>query len=184
MTADSARSIAGRTQPVWLCLLLGLVFVLVGIVVLGNVVAATLLSAMLIGLCAIAGGVFELVHAFWTKGWGGFVVQIFLGLLYVAGGIVLVGQPVSGAFFLTWVLGIVILTSGIVRVVIGFRRLAEFGWLLLLSGVFGVIAGLVILSGWPVTGLWVIGFLIGVDLVLHGVGWLALALRPAARAAA
>ena len=180
MTAESAGSIAGRTQPMWLCLLLGLVFIVIGIVVLGDVVGATLLSAVLIGLCAIAGGLFELLHAFWTKGWGGLVVHILLGLLYVAGGIVLVSQPASGAAFLTWVLGVVILTSGIVRTVIGFRRLAKLGWLLLVSGIFGIVAGLVILSGWPVTGLWVIGFLIGVDLVLHGVGWLALALRPAA----
>jgi len=45
----------------------------------------------------------------------------------------------------------------------------------LLSGIFGVIAGFVILSGWPITGLWVIGFLLGVDLISHGFGWLSYA---------
>ena len=51
---------------------------------------------------------------------------------------------------------------------------------MLLSGIFGVLAGVVILTGWPMTGLWVIGFLLGVDLIVHGLGWLAYAWRPAA----
>jgi uncharacterized membrane protein HdeD (DUF308 family) len=51
----------------------------------------------------------------------------------------------------------------------------------LLSGIFGILAGLVILIGWPVTGLWVIGFLLGIDLIFHGFGWLLLAWQPAVR---
>jgi len=184
MGMNSSQSSAGREQPVWLCLLLGLVFIIVGLIVLGDVVAATIISAIFLGICAIVGGVFEIAHAFWTKGWGGFVWQILLGVLYIAGGIVLVQQPVAGALALTWIFGIVMLASGVVRLFLGFGRRAQLGWLLLFSGLFGILAGLVVLSGWPATGLWVIGFLLGVDLILHGAGWLALALRPAARAAA
>jgi uncharacterized membrane protein HdeD (DUF308 family) len=73
--------------------------------------------------------------------------------------------------------------SGFVRLYVGFTNRAESGWLLLLSGIFGILAGLVVLLGWPASGLWVIGFLLGIDLIFHGVGWLALAWRPAATAA-
>jgi len=184
MVTYSSTAPGGRSQPVWLCLLLGIVFILAGIVVLGDVVLATIVSAFFIGFFAIVGGVFEIIHAFWTKGWGGFIWQIILGLLYVAAGIILVTQPVAGALVLTWVLGIVLIASGFVRIFLGFRNWAEAGWLLLLSGIFGVIAGLIILTGWPVTGLWVIGFLIGIDLILAGVGWLIFAWQPAAPAAA
>ena len=45
------------------------------------------------------------------------------------------------------------------------------GWLLLLSGLVGVLAGLVILFKWPLSGLWVFGLAIGLDLVLHGLWW-------------
>lgn len=169
--------------PVWVRVLLGIVFILVGLFVLGDVVLATIISTIVIGLCAIIGGVFEIIHAFWTKGWGGFAWQIFLGLLYIVGGVVLVSQPVSGSLILTYVLGIVLLVSGCVRLFVGVRYWAEAGWLLFLSGVFGILAGLVILAGWPATGLWVIGFLLGIDLIFHGVGWLLLAMQPAARLA-
>jgi uncharacterized membrane protein HdeD (DUF308 family) len=180
MVMSSAPASGERSQPVWLCLLLGIVFIIAGIIVLGDVVLATIVSAIFIGFCAIVGGAFEIIHAFWTKGWGGFIWQILLGLLYVAAGVILLRQPVTGALFLTWVLGIVLAAGGVVRIFLGFRNWAEAGWLLLLSGIFGVIAGFVILSGWPVTGLWVIGFLLGIDLIFSGVGWFVFALRPAA----
>jgi uncharacterized membrane protein HdeD (DUF308 family) len=142
---------------------------------------ATLISTIFIGATALVAGVFEIVHAFWTKGWGGFLWQILLGLAYIVIGFVLMSQPVGGALALTWVLGIVFLASGIVRALVGIRNGTQAGWLLVVSGVLGVIAGLVILIGWPVTGLWVIGFLLGVDLVLHGVGWLVFAGQPPVR---
>ncbi|MGH6891561.1 MAG: HdeD family acid-resistance protein [Dongiaceae bacterium] len=94
------------------------------------------------GICAIVGGAFEIIHAFWTKGWGGFLWQILLGLLYIAGGIVLVSQPVSGSLVLTYVIGLVLLASGIVRVFLGIRHWQDSGWLLFLSGIFRILAGL------------------------------------------
>ena len=107
-------------------------------------------------------------------------VQILLGILYVAFGIVLVSQPVVSALILTYVLGLVLAVSGFVRILLGITHWREAGWIMLLSGIFGVLAGAVILTGWPMTGLWVIGFLLGVDLIAHGLGWLAYAWRPAA----
>lgn len=89
----------------------------------------------------------------------------------------------TGVLILTWVLGLILMASGWVRIFLGFRNWAESGWLLLLSGIFGVLAGLVILVGWPATGLWVIGYLLGIDLIFHGVGWLVFAWQPSARVA-
>jgi uncharacterized membrane protein HdeD (DUF308 family) len=170
-------------MPAWIYPLLGIVFIVGGLVVLGDLVVATVVSAVFIGICAIVAGAFELIHAFWTKGWGGFLWQILLGLLYIAGGAILVSQPVSGALFLTWLLGIFLIASGLARIFVGVGSWSNSGALLCLSGVFALIAGLVILSGWPTSGLWVIGLLLGIDLIFNGVGWLVLAWRPAASTA-
>jgi uncharacterized membrane protein HdeD (DUF308 family) len=51
----------------------------------------------------------------------------------------------------------------------------DFGWLLVTSGVIGILAGLVVLSGWPVSGLWVFGIVLGVDLLTYGAWWIAYA---------
>jgi uncharacterized membrane protein HdeD (DUF308 family) len=171
------------TPPAWVRLLLGVVLLLAGLFVVADVVLASVVSAMIIGAFAIAGGAFEIVHAFWTKGWGGFIWQIVLGALYVAVGIVLVSQPVPGALIITYVLGMLLLLSGIVRFLLGLVHWQEMGWALLLSGAFGIIAGLIILTGFPWTGLWVLGALLGIDLIAHGLAWLIYAVWPSRRPA-
>jgi len=37
--------------------------------------------------------------------------------------------------------------------------------------------GVLVLAQWPVSGLWVIGLFVGIDLILYGGTWIALALR-------
>jgi uncharacterized membrane protein HdeD (DUF308 family) len=175
---------AGASAPLWVRILLGVVFILAGVFVLGDLALATLISTIFIGAAALVAGAFEIVHAFWTKGWGGFVWQILLGLAYIVMGFILVSQPVGGALILTWVLGVVFVASGATRAFVGIRNRAQSGWLLVISGLFGIVAGVVILMGWPATGIWVIGFLLGIDLLIHGVGWLVFAGQPAERAAA
>ncbi len=164
--------------PTWLRVLLGIVLIVAGLIVLGNIATATVVGTMLIGIVAIAGGVFEVIHAFWTKGWGGFIWQIILGVLYVIAGIYLVTRPVGGALALTWVIAIVFLALGVVRLIAGFQFRSAGGWLLVLSGIFGIVAGIIILSGWPESSMWVIGLLLGIDLVFAGVGWLMYAASP------
>ena len=171
------------TPPFWVCLLLGIVMIVGGVLVLGDVVLVTIISTMFIGWMSIAVGAFEVIHAFWTKGWGGFLWQVLLGILYIAFGAVLVSQPVASALILTYVLGLLLLVSGIVRILLGFSHWRDAGWIMLLSGVFGILAGLVILTGFPMTGLWVLGFVLGVDLISHGIAWLIYAWQPAARTA-
>jgi uncharacterized membrane protein HdeD (DUF308 family) len=179
MTAYSNRPMADDSAaPLWARILLGIVFIVAGAVILGDLALATLISTLFIGAVAIAAGAFEIIHSFWTKGWGGFLWQILLGLAYIVIGFILLTQPVGGALALTWVLGVVFVASGIARAYVGVRNRAQAGWLLLISGLLGIFAGLVILVGWPATGLWVIGFLLGIDLVLHGVGWLVFARPP------
>ena len=162
--------------------LLGVVLLLAGVVVLGDIALATRISPFIIGLLAIIGGAFEILHVFWTKGWGGFVWQILLGALYVAFGIALVSQPETGAAFVYYVLGLLLLLSGLLRVFISVGHWREAGWTMLASGAFGIVAGLMILTRFPVPrALWLLGLLLGIDLVSHGAAWLAYALFPARR---
>lgn len=185
MTVDAnstaTRPVGLKSPPRWVCVLLGIVMIIGGAMVLGDVVLFTVISALFIGWMAIAVGAFEIVHAFWTKGWGGFAWQIILGILYVAFGLVLVTQPLAGALALTYVLGLALLISGAVRLVIGLSYWNQLGWIMVLSGLFGIGAGLIILTGFPKSGLWVLGLLLSIDLLSHGVGWITYAWsKPAA----
>ena len=183
MTVFAAGPTGAALPPTWVRVLLGLVLILAGIVVLGDVVAATIISAFVIGGMAVIAGVFEIIHAFWTKGWGGFLWQILLGLLYLAFGLVLISRPVAGAVALTYVFGLLLVVSGIVRIVLGFRFRSGLRGIMLLSGVLALVAGLIILTRWPVSGLWVLGLLLGIDLICHGIAWLTFAWRPQVKTA-
>jgi uncharacterized membrane protein HdeD (DUF308 family) len=176
-TYDTASSLS--VPPTWARYLLGFFLILAGLFVLGDIVAATIISTMFIGIVAVAAGVLEIINAFWTKKWGGFVWQILLGILYVAFGAALFTQPVSSALMLTYFLGLLLLMSGLVRVLLSFSHWREAGWLMLLSGAFGVLAGLIVLTGFPKTGLWVLGLVLGIDLISHGAAWLTYAWLPA-----
>ena len=171
------------TPPTWVRVLLGIVLILAGVFVLGDVTLATLVSTLFIAAMAIAAGVFEIIHAFWTKGWGGFLWQILLGVIYVAFGLVLWSQPLSGALIITYALGLMLAISGLVRAFLSVTHWHDAGWLMLLSGVFGILAGVVIITGFPMSGLWVLGLLLGIDLISHGVAWLTLAWLPATKTA-
>ncbi|HVJ79238.1 MAG TPA: DUF308 domain-containing protein, partial [Hyphomicrobium sp.] len=70
-----------------------------------------------------------------------------------------------------------LIASGIVRIVQAVQYWEWFGGLLLFSGIVGILAGAIILSKWPVSGLWVLGAVVGVDLLLHGFWWISLGSR-------
>jgi hypothetical protein len=60
---------------------------------------------------------------------------------------------------------------------LSFAYWGQSGWMMLLSGAFGVLAGLLILFGLPIISRWALGFLFGVDLLSHCIAWLVYALR-------
>jgi uncharacterized membrane protein HdeD (DUF308 family) len=163
------------TPPTWVRVLLGIVLVAAGVIVLADLALVAAVSSIFIGSVAVAVGAFEILHAYWTKGAGGLPSKALLGVLYMAVGIVLLSQPGSGALILTYALGLLLLLSGLVRMRLGVGSWQENGWVMLLSGVFGVLAGLAVLTGFPKTTLWGLAVLLGIDLMSHGAAWLSLA---------
>jgi uncharacterized membrane protein HdeD (DUF308 family) len=53
-------------------------------------------------------------------------------------------------------------------------HLPEWGWLAL-DGLITIVLGLLVLSQWPASGLWVIGLFVGINLIFYGLGWIAIA---------
>ena len=158
-----AKSAAAQTTkpPRWARMLLGGVMALAGLAVLADVAFASLISSAFLGTIAIAVGAFEIVHAFWTKDWAGLSWQLLLGLMYVALGLLLVGMAISSVMVLSYIfvrstgqpellltygLGLLLLLSGFVRLLLGWSRWHQSGWVMVLSGMFGLAAGVVV---WP-----------------------------------
>ncbi len=163
----------------WL-LLLGIVQVIGGFIALAVPVAASLAAAIVFGAVLVVAGVFQLAHAFRVRTWKGVVLQSLGGLLYIGAGLLALLFPLTGALTLTIVVGALLVADGFVRSMLAYRLrpLDGWGWFLA-AGVASTVVGIVLLVGWPLTGLWAIGLLLGVNLIFSGTmnSALAIALR-------
>jgi uncharacterized membrane protein HdeD (DUF308 family) len=125
------------------------------------------------GIVLLATGVFEIVSSFWTQRWGSLFWRLLLGTFYAIAGGILIADPLTASVLLTLAFAAALIASGAARIYLALRDWDALSWLLLLSGIIGVLAGLVILAKWPLSGLWVFGLVVGVDLLVHGSWWVA-----------
>jgi uncharacterized membrane protein HdeD (DUF308 family) len=165
-----------RAKSGWI-IALGAVYIIAGIIALGSVVMATVVSVFVVGIMMVIAGVAEIVNAFQIKTWGRFLLWLLLGALYVVAGFLTFENPLLAAAILTLFLGVALIVSGIMRIILAFSMQAAMPWVLvLLSGIITLLLGLVIVAHWPVASLYVLGIFLGVDLILAGAGWLAIGL--------
>ncbi len=166
---------------------LGIVLIVLGAAAWLDVVSVTLATTIVVGAFLLVGGVFQIIHAFMTREWRGFILGLLSGLLYAAGGLIIMREPVHGAVVLTLVLAALIIASGIVRMVLALRNRGLRAWgVVLASGVVSVVVGCLLYANLPWSGLWVLGTLIAIELLVQGAGWLyfGIALRFVGRTAA
>jgi uncharacterized membrane protein HdeD (DUF308 family) len=152
---------------------LGVALILLGVFALGDVVGVTLISALFIGAMLLVGGVFQVIHAFMVKTWSGFLMNMLGGVLYAIGGVLIMDEPVAGAVVITLFLVLALVIGGILRIVVGLRHREIRGWwLMALSGLISAVIGALLYASLPWSGLWVLGTLIGIELVVQGVTWM------------
>ena len=107
--AISAESTAGgepAPKSWWLYLLLGIVFIIGGFIVLGDVTLASVISAIVIAWALLIVGVIQVVHAFSATGWKGFLLDLLVGALYIAAGYILLANPLAATLKLTLILAL------------------------------------------------------------------------------
>jgi uncharacterized membrane protein HdeD (DUF308 family) len=160
----------------WLCALLGLVLLAGGVFVLWNAVAASLVTALFFAAALVVGGIFQVIHAFSARGWGSFVLSMVLGLLLVGAGLLLATSPLATSLGLTLAIAFMFLAGGALRLWMAARHWHDHGWLLTISGLLSLALGVVLIVGFPWSGLVVPGILLGVDLIFQGAWWLTVGL--------
>jgi uncharacterized membrane protein HdeD (DUF308 family) len=147
---------------------LGIVLIIGGAVALGSAFLMTVFSMIFLGWLMIAGGILQAVHAFGCKRWSGFFIDLLTGLLYVVVGFMCVANPGATALALTLLIAMFLIFGGIFRVVIALiNRYPNWGWLLI-HGAVNLLLGILIWRQWPLSGLWVIGLFVGIDMIFNG----------------
>ena len=185
---DAQKAIFGELKENWGWLLaFGILSIILGTVGLGMTFALTEVSIIFFGVLLIVGGVFQLFDVFKCKGWKSTLWHVLIALLYVVAGIVMVSQPLMAAATLTLIVAWILIAVGVSRIVMAFQLKPAKGWYWpLVSGIVSIVLGGMILAEWPVSGLWVIGLFVAIELIFNGWSYVfvALAARKAGQSEA
>jgi uncharacterized membrane protein HdeD (DUF308 family) len=139
---------------------------------------ATVATVYVVGIMMLISGIAEVINAFQVKTWGKFLLWALLGGLYIVAGFVTFENPLLAAAILTLMLACALIVSGIMRIVLGFSMKHDMPWIMVvLSGAITLLLGLIILGHWPVSSLYILGLLLGIDLVIAGTSWIGIGLR-------
>jgi uncharacterized membrane protein HdeD (DUF308 family) len=149
-------------------LALGIILILLGTVALGSSVLMTIASVFFFGMLLIIAGALEAVHAFWRREWDGFFIHLLGGILYLVVGLMIAANPAASAVTLTLLISMFLIVGGVFRIVGCLAvRVHHRPWLML-SGIVNLILGIMIWRQWPLSGLWVIGLFVGIDMIFNG----------------
>jgi len=118
----------------------------------------------------------KFITAFWAGKWSGVLVQLLIGILYLVAGLTIADHVGESTLFLTKDRAALFIISGIFRATGALVvRFPHWGWTLL-NGVVTMMLGVIIFRHYPEAALWLIGTLVGVDLLFQGWSWIALSL--------
>lgn len=175
------RSMLRRNAPAFF--ILGILMVIAGTFALGWACLTTLTLAVVwvFGVMLIVGGIAELVTAV-RGGRGHRLLHLVLGVLYLLVGGMFMNEPKDSAVRLTLIIAIFLMAGGLLRIVFALAERFPGRGAVLFNGVISLMLGLMIYRQWPVSGLWVIGLFIGIELLLNGWAWIALGIAAKGKA--
>jgi uncharacterized membrane protein HdeD (DUF308 family) len=160
----------------WCFLLLGILLVLGGVGAIAFPVITTAYATVILGAILMVTGIATIITAFWSGKWSGVLLQLLCGILYVVSGYIIADKPFEAAAVLTLVMAAFFVVIGIFRSIAALViRFPHWGWALL-NGVVTLLAGVIIYRHFPDAALWVIGLLVGLEMLFHGWTWIMLSL--------
>ena len=165
-----------RKNRGWL-LFMGIVMVVLGTIGLTMEVSLTVVSVLYFGFLVVFGGVVMLIDAFKAGAWQSKIWHVLMALVYIAAGIVMIINPAASAVWITLFLAGFFVVTGVFRLIIGFQSRAtvsSWGWIVF-AGLISIALGGIIFAQWPVSGLWVIGMFVAIELIIQGFSMISIA---------
>ena len=163
----------------------GVVLLLLGILAVLVPVIATLTVTFAFGWIFLISGLIGLVTTVHARRAPGFWWSLLSAVLGVIVGVLLLVWPITGAISLTLLLAAFFTAEGILSIMYAIEHKREmsgrWGWLLV-NGVVDLGLAAIILIAFHTSASWVLGLLIGIDMVLGGTALIVIALEARATA--
>lgn len=150
---------------------IGILTIVIGILSIIEPFTAAVAITVFLGFIFLINGIFHVTYAFLSRKLGSvwFILQFLLGTWYLIAGDVLLMNPIEGLVALTLIVGILFFINGVIQVISAFNIKPLHGWSwFLFSGLLGIILGILIWSNGPQISEWILGILVGVNLITNG----------------
>jgi uncharacterized membrane protein HdeD (DUF308 family) len=147
----------------------GITLILAGVLAICAPFVAGLSVMVMIGAMLVIAGVALALLAFRMRVFGPGLPFLLMGGLMIVTGLYMAGQPVAALMSMTVLLSIYLIVSGIVEFFsgIGARPDAGWGWMVA-SGAVTLLLGIMLWRQFPLSGVWAIGTLFGIKLLMTG----------------
>lgn len=166
MTAE-ATTTDTRTIPWWLVLIQGIAALIVGLLLLVNPAATTLVLIQLVGIYWFVSGIFGIVSIFIDKSMWGW--KLFAGILGIIAGILIIQHPLWSTLLVPTVIVIVL---GIEGIIIGIVNLIQAfqggGWGIGILGVLSILFGLFLMFN-PLAAAVALPIVLGIFGIVGGI---------------
>jgi len=160
----------------------GALLALLGATALVFSFAATVATVTLNGIFFLVAGAAEIGIGMHAQGWRRFFLWVIGGVLYLAVGVICIINPVFASLALTLALGAGLIAAAAVRAYLALQLPADHPrGMILVAAAATALLGLIIVIRWPSDSVYVLGVLLGVDLLFHGAGWVTFGMGLRAR---
>jgi uncharacterized membrane protein HdeD (DUF308 family) len=177
MSTASVSPVAPVKKVLVWSVVLSILMILAGCLAIVVPAAAGIAITIFVGWLLIFSGVAHFVFGWHTRSNGGLILELLLGIAYIAVGVYLLMNPIAGLASLTLALAMYLLAEGILELILSFRLrpVPGSGWLLF-DGIVTLILSVMIWRTWPSNSPWVIGTIVGISMLFSGIARLMLSL--------
>jgi len=150
-------------------LIQGILLVVAGLLALIYPFIASVAIVYLLAWILIASGVLQGIGLIGARHVPHFWLQLISAVLAILIGLLLLRAPDSGLLLITVLLIVFFMVEGIAKVIFALtiKPFPNWGWVLG-SGVVGIVLALILWAAMPLSAGWVLGLLLGIQLVCEG----------------
>lgn len=164
----------------------GIILSLLGLAAIIVPPLAGIVTTIFLGWLFVVAGIVGIVATMRARQAPGFGWALLSALVALIAGGVLLWNPLQGLITLTYVLTAFFILDGLLLIVLAISHRSEFSgkwqWMMV-NGVIDLVLAAIVISGMPGSLLWVLGLLVGIDMIFGGATLIAMALdarqRPA-----
>ena len=160
----------------------GGLMILIGIIALLYPVISSVAVVLLLGWLLVFSGVFQGITLIGARHAPHFWLQLISVALSMIVGVLFLTRPGEGLLSLTLLLVVFFMVGGISKIVMALtiRPFPNWRWVLV-SGIVGVVLSMLLWSMLPIAAVWILGIMLGVQLISEGaaLAYLAWSVRQA-----